>query len=133
MISSCPPPQRLEILHGDTGGDAELWVVLHWPVPVPYDQVTTELFLWLAVFVSHIEIVCSMYSNMALTTISNNIHNVLFVLCCQIDILDLKLNSFVWLYPLYKYYDALNMCVEKWKRVKMCYLFELFLQFYYMC
>lgn len=34
------PPKRLEVLHGDTGGDAELRLLLHWPVPVPHDQVS---------------------------------------------------------------------------------------------
>lgn len=32
--------QRLEVLHGDTGGAAELWLILHRSVPVTYDQVS---------------------------------------------------------------------------------------------
>lgn len=33
----------MEVLHGDAGGAAELWLLLHWSVPVPDDQVSGRL------------------------------------------------------------------------------------------
>lgn len=37
------PSQRLEVLHGDAGGAAELGLILHWSVPVQDDQVSCQL------------------------------------------------------------------------------------------
>lgn len=59
LICFCPSPQRLEVLHGDTGGAAELWVVLYWTVPVPHDQVTSELCVYFSYF---IRLICSYMS-----------------------------------------------------------------------
>lgn len=46
----------MEVLHGNAGGNAELWVVLHWPVPVSHDQVTTARDLIGSVICDHIVI-----------------------------------------------------------------------------
>lgn len=95
VASSCLPPQRLEILHVDTSGDAELWIVLYQPVPVSHDQVTPELFLWLAVFVIHIEIVQSVVTFPSLASV---IVSIMYYLCTIDRYRFFKWIIFMWIF-----------------------------------